>query len=115
VELRGADETALRAAGVLALRELLVGSSDIRPAERRLIAASGEDIALRLVRFLGEVLYLYEVDRFVAARATADGVEGEAFDPGRHAAVREIKAVTYHDAVIQRTNHEFRVTLVLDV
>src|SRR3989442_15564920 len=52
VELVAPDEAGLRAAGIDALRELLVGSSTVRAQEERPIESRGRDAGERLVRFL---------------------------------------------------------------
>jgi SHS2 domain-containing protein len=115
VELVAPDEAGLRAAGIDALRELLVGSSPVRLLEQRPIEPQGQDVAERLVRFLEEALYLYAAERFVPGRAGPAGVLGEPFDPARHTALREVKAVTYHGAAVRRNRAGLTVTLVFDV
>ena len=114
-ELLAPDEAGLRQAGIDALRELLVGASPVRPREERAITAQGADPAERLVRFLEEALYLYDTERFVPARATQTGVAGEPFDPARHKARGEVKAVTYHQAAVFPEQQGLRATIVFDV
>jgi protein archease len=115
VEIVAPDESGLRAAGIDALRELLVGSSPVLALEERPIEPEGREIAERLVRFLEEALYLYAVEQFVPGRAGPAGVVGEPFDPARHTALREVKAVTYHGATVRRDGAGLRATLVFDV
>lgn len=115
-ELWARDESGLRQAGVDALRELLVGVSPVRPLEERPIEPGAGDAAERLVHFLGEVLYLYDTDRFLPARTTPSGIAGEPFHPARHMALREVKAVTYHGAEIRRDRDgHLHSTIVFDV
>ncbi len=114
-ELRAESELGLYQAGVDALRELLLGTSPVRSLEERPIAVRGADPTERLVRFLGDVLYLYDTERFVPDRALPLGVSGEPFDPARHHALREVKAVTYHGAAVLRTGEGYRATIVFDV
>ena len=98
-----------------ALRELLVGESPVAPVEERPIDRRGADPTERLIHFLADVLYLYDTERFVPARAGPAGVLGEPFDPARHTAAREVKAVTHHDATVRRDDRGLRATLVFDV
>jgi len=114
-ELRAESELGLYQAGVDALRELLLGTSPVRSLEERPIAVRGADPTERLVRFLGDVLYLYDTERFVPDRALPLGVSGEPFDPARHHALREVKAVTYHGAAVLRDGEGYRATIVFDV
>lgn len=115
VEIVARDESGLRAAGIDALRELLVGSSPVRALAERPIEPRGRDVAERLVRFLEEALYLYAAEQFVPGRVGPAGVLGEPFDPARHTALREVKAVTYHGATVRRRNAGLSATLVFDV
>ena len=115
VELEAPDEAGLRAAGVAALRELLVGDSPVAGTSERPIAPSGRDAADRLIRYLQEVLYLYDTERFLPDRVLPLGVSGEPFDPARHHALREVKAVTYHGAAVVPDGDGYRATIVFDV
>src|SRR5207244_11504841 len=101
-ELRAETELGLYQAGVDALRELLVGTSPVRSLEERPIPVRGADPTERLVRFLGDVLYLYDTERFVPDRVSPAGISGEPFDPERHHARREVKDVTDHGAAVRR-------------
>lgn len=115
VELRARSEMGLYQAGLDALRELLVGSSPVAAAQERPIALRGTDPTERLIHFLADVLYLYDTERFLPGRVSPEGIEGEGFDPARHAAVREVKAVTHHGARVVRDDAGYRATIVFDV
>ena len=116
VELEAPDEAGLRAAGVAALRELLVGDSPVAGTSERPIVPSGRDAADRLIHYLQEVLYLYDTERFVPAEAAPEGVRGEPFQEGRHQAVREVKAVTYHGLEVRRgEDGQLRANVVFDL
>jgi len=80
----------------------------VRPREERAVSASAGDPAALVVAFLTELLKLRETDGFLVreVRARTLGtpptgvvarVSGERFDPARHVARTEVKAVTYHD------------------
>jgi SHS2 domain-containing protein len=115
VELEAERETGLQAAGIAALRELLVGLSEVRATDERPIEPYGATLADRVIHYLSEALYLYEVHRFVPAAAGGAGVLGEPFDPRRHSAAREVKAVTYHGATVRNDGGMLRLTVVFDV
>ncbi len=116
VELEASDEPGLRAAGVAALRELLLGDSPVASESERLISPSGRDSAERLIHFLREVLYLYDAEHFVPAEASPGGVRGEPFQAGRHRAIREVKAVTYHGVEVRRSDDgTLRARVVFDL
>lgn len=115
VELWARSERGLYQAGVDALRELLVGTSPVAPAVERAIEPRGTDATERLLHFLGDVLYLYDTERFVPAKVTASGVAGEPFDPAKHQAQREVKAVTRHGAEVRAGKDGYHTIVVFDV
>lgn len=91
---------------------LLVDQERIRSIERREIALEAADLEEALVTFLQEILYIYEVGRFIPAAisvlsAGSSGVrfqiEGEPFDAKRHRPRADIKAATYHNLTIRET------------
>ena len=97
-------------------RELLVGDSPVAGTSERPIVPSGRDAADRLIHYLQEVLYLYDTERFVPAEAAPEGVRGEPFQEGRHQAVREVKAVTYHGLEVRRgEDGQLRANVVFDL
>jgi SHS2 domain-containing protein len=115
-ELVADDEASLRQAGLEALRELLVGRSDVAPRQTRAAPMRGNDAAERLVHLLQDALYLFDTERFVPAHATATGIAGEPFDPSRHETRPEVKAVTHHGAEVRRGDDgKLRATIVFDV
>src|SRR2546425_969608 len=75
----------------------------------------GADPTERLIHFLSDVLYLYDTERFLPAGVSALGVYGEPFDPTRHEAQREVKAVTHHGAAVESDERGYRATIVFDV
>jgi SHS2 domain-containing protein len=121
--------------GVLAdaaavVRELLVGSSQVRPRESRNLAVSGGPggEAELLFAFLRALLELYHNDRFVpallevgeiaspgAGLELAGAVRGEPFDPARHEAQPEVKAVTRHDLSVRRHGEQWVAQVIFDV
>ena len=87
----------------------------VRTTEVRNVDLEAADLEEALVAWLQELLYLYEVQRFVPVEievrtAGADGVHavvrGEPFDHRRHEVCMEIKAATYHGLDIRPTRAE---------
>jgi SHS2 domain-containing protein len=113
VELRGQDAFALRGAGVAALRHLLVGASAVAEREERVIGTQGDDAATTLVHFLQDVLYLFDTERFVPAAVSPGGIVGEPFDPARHEARPEVKAVTFHDVAVETAADGSLITVIV--
>ncbi len=104
----------------LGLTALLTDRARVRPLEERAVSASGTDAPALVVAYLTELLLLYETDRFVAreirARPLGDpptaivaSVTGERFDPARHTARTEVKAVTLHGLEVDLARGRARV------
>jgi SHS2 domain-containing protein len=99
----------------LGMIALLLDPQHVRAMEARNVELVATDVEEALVAWLQELLYLYEVHRFVPAEievrtAGAKGVRalvrGEPFDPQRHEVRMEIKAATYHGLDIRPTRAE---------
>lgn len=111
----------------LAMVSLMWDWEGIEPRIRREVRVQGRDLEQLLVRFLGEIVYLFEAERFLLGRVTElkigaspDGgvglradVEGEAL-ADRHDIHGDIKAVTYHDLKIE-AGDGFTVQVVVDM
>jgi SHS2 domain-containing protein len=111
-----------RAAETLSL--LIADVSSVEESDRRQIEAEGHDLEELLVAFLGEVLFLHDTEGFLVRRAAvlagparkvkAD-LFGEEYDPGRHAILREIKAVTYHGIRVRESAGVWEARVILDI
>lgn len=124
VEVTGATLEELYAGAAFALFDLLTDLSSVRAGVARAIVVSGEDPADLLVNFLREILYAWNGDRFlmkacriqeVSPRRLKALLRGEPFDPSRHRIQQEIKAVTYHQASVEKTGDGWMARVVFDV
>ena len=104
----------------LGLYALMTDLRKVRPREERAVSASGEDPTELVVAYLTELLVLEQTDRFLGraihARPVGEpptaivaSVSGERFDPERHTARTEVKAVTLHDLVFDAARGRARV------
>jgi SHS2 domain-containing protein len=118
-ELSAPDFAALSAEAAALVRELCVGASAVEAREERRFALEGGDDAERFFRFVRELLYLADAERFLPAGCTlALGearVAGERFDPTRHVAERQLKALTRHRYRFERTESGLAAELVFDL
>ena len=125
LEIEAPTIDALYEASVLGLVDVIVDSATVKPRSARVLRLAAEDRELLLVKLLQEVLYGYDTERWLPARAavrTAPGglslearLEGETFDASRHAVKTEVKAVTYHALEVRETGDGLRARLVLDL
>jgi SHS2 domain-containing protein len=93
---------------------LVTNPSAIRPRRSVEIELGGTDLTDLLVRWLSELLYLFDVERILFSQykvhVDATGLclkarlKGEQYDPARHHAGREVKAVTYHEALVEQVD-----------
>jgi SHS2 domain-containing protein len=92
----------------------------IRSVTAQAITVAAGDIEQLLVKFLSELLYLYDGEHFLPSviRVTelsethlkAD-IAGEIYDASRHTPLTDIKAVTYHQLRVDLDRHSVRVFL----
>jgi SHS2 domain-containing protein len=87
------------------------------------IEARDADLENMMVRWLTELLYLFESEKLLLSYFDVRGLEsgvveagvaGEPFDAAVHAVKTEIKAVTYHDLAVEQTDAGWRVRVIFD-
>lgn len=117
-ELDAPDLDSLCGEAVALVRELLVGESVVEPRASRFVPFDGADDAERFFRFVRELVYLADAEGFLPAGCVASptGVEllGERYDPARHLAERQIKALTRHQYRFEQDGG-VRAELVFDL
>jgi SHS2 domain-containing protein len=108
----------------LGLRLLLFGDTDAAPRQIAEIAAEGNSGAETLVNWLNELLFVWIENQLVPAtidvtcfteKKIIASVSGEIFEPGKHQMLREIKAVTHHQASVGHENGHWTSTVYLDL
>jgi SHS2 domain-containing protein len=116
----GKNPAALFEALGLGLFALMTDLRKVQKKEERAVSASGDDPAELVVAFLTELLVLQQTDGFlvrdIRARplgnpptAIVASLTGERFDPARHSARTEVKAVTLHGLVFDPDRGRARV------
>lgn len=118
---RGVSPGELFSSAAEGMLELMVGLSSVEERETLSLSVKASDWESLLVDWLDELLFQFEAYGWIARRIVFEAIEptglrattwGERVDPGRHDLRREVKAVTYHDLAVRRTDGwEARVTL----
>jgi SHS2 domain-containing protein len=117
----GRDVEDLLRNGARALMSVIVERKGIGPEVTKIATLEdGEDLP---VRFLNELLYLFDVDRFVAEDLTLEREGGEAtftlrgttFERGRDRIKKEVKAATYHGFAVEQDGPGLTARVVLDI
>ena len=123
MEIRGEDLPGLFSSCVLALFSLLVDRRTVREAEARSAEVTGDTVEEQFFFLLRESFQLFAAHTFLArtAHVTIEGkrvmltVTGEPLDSSRHTVLREIKAVTAHAMVVERSPGGYLARFVVDV
>jgi SHS2 domain-containing protein len=125
-ELAAPDLAGLCSEAVDLVREILVAESRVDTKATLTVpfladAGSGDLDALAesFFRFLRDLVYLADTQGFLPAMVVLHGgnahVAGERFDPARHVAERQVKAVTRHGYRFEQTPGGLRAEVVFDL
>jgi SHS2 domain-containing protein len=88
------------------------------------ISVAGGDLPDLMVRFLGEILYLFEGENLVVALIRVDSIsptqveatlETVPFDPQIHEILSDIKAVTYHQIEVAEKGNRWEARVIFDI
>ena len=124
MRVHGADLRELFEHAAWGLFDLMTEADRIRPSDNRCLTVEAADLEDLMVRWLGELLYPYDTDRFLTARVTFHLLEttrlqttlhGETFDAIRHPIDTEIKAVTYHPIAVNYFDGKWQAVVILDI
>lgn len=124
VRLRAPTVISLFEEGARAVTDAIVDVATVRSLVVVPVEIEGIDRDDLLVRFLGEVVYLYDARRFLTAAARIERLDdrvcraellGEPFDAARHEVKTEVKAVTYHAAGIREEPGGFAADVIFDL
>jgi SHS2 domain-containing protein len=108
----------------LGLMSIIVDPRAVQCKEVRQIQLKSNNLETLLVKWLEEVLYLYDGQRFVGAEYHVEALSfngltarilGEPFSEGRHKTRTDVKAVTYHQLRVEETAAVTTVRVFLDI
>jgi SHS2 domain-containing protein len=118
-ELSAPDFDALCGEAVDLVREIVAGTSAVGALEERRVRLARAEDGERFFRFVRELVYLVDAEAFLPGSCRRSGetmvVLGERFDPNRHRAERQIKALTRHHYRYERAGTELRAELIFDL
>ncbi len=108
----------------IGLVSIILDTSRIQCDEQKHISIFGEDYEQLLVKWLSEVLYIFDAEKFVPINFLIEKltpkylsafVSGEKFKNNIHATYLDVKAVTYHQISIEETNTGAKLRVFLDI
>lgn len=95
----------------------------IRDRNEFTLVIEGTDRAYLLFDWLKELLLRFDRDGLLFARYEVNvqdnglsaRIGGEPFDPSRHALLREVKAITYHDLIVEESADGWLAEVIVDI
>jgi SHS2 domain-containing protein len=125
LELEAPDLKAAFALAAASMFDLMCDLDTVGDDVRRTVRTRARDGDLEnmMVRWLTELLYVFESERlllsgFDVVKLEDGGIEaevvGEQFDPGLHAVKLEIKAATYHELAVDQVEGVWHVRVIFD-
>ena len=122
--VKGADLKDLFIRAAYAMMDLMVEGDIGEKGVRRELAIQGDDLPDLMVRWLGEVLYLFEAENLLVAKIEITSLSERRlesaltlvhFRRGHHQITREIKAVTYHQISVERKDGGWEARVIFDI
>ena len=124
VKVKGKDlPTLFRNAGY-ALLDVLVSGKSPEIAKSMNLAITGTDLPDLMVRWLGEILYLFEGEGLISTLINIHSLSNNnleaslhtlAFDPKFHQVHTEVKAVTYHRIEVVQKGGIWEASIIFDL
>src|ERR1700694_794144 len=99
------------------MESLMVSPEQVRSHVSREIRVEGHDVVSLLISWLNELIFLFDTEYLIFRQFEIEALtetqlhgraHGEAYDAGRHDLSSAIKAVTWHEAAVERSNDGYR-------
>ncbi|MBI5476806.1 MAG: archease [Ignavibacteriales bacterium] len=106
------------------LISVIVDDSTIEPHIPMHIQIDAEDKEHLLVKWLSEILYLYDGKKYLPSKIKINSIDdisldaeikGEYFSDSKHKTKTDVKAVTYHQILIQEEKGKCLIRVYLDI
>ena len=124
IEARGSSLTEAFQCAATALMSIILELENVEIKEEIEITLRASDVSQLLVKWLSEILYLYDGKQFVCKKFlihTMDDtnikaiVRGENFSQAKHTTKLDVKAVTYHQLLVKEDDRGGLVRVFLDI
>ena len=106
------------------MESLMVAPEQIQSRVSREIAVEGHDEVSLLIAWLNELIVLFDTEYLLFSQFEINVITpthvkgrayGESYDQRRHDLSSAIKAVTWHEAAVERTNDGYRARIIFDI
>ncbi|MBN2419441.1 MAG: archease [Deltaproteobacteria bacterium] len=124
IAVYGTDLKSLFEEAAKSMIYIMIGDASPDKTKRINVSVAGDDLPDLMVRWLGEILYLFEgereivtdigIDYFTPSRLHAT-LTTTSYNPDVHNILCEIKAVTYHQIEVDRNNSGYSTKIIFDL
>ena len=124
VEIKGTSPINLFENAGRTLLYLMLKTARAGKIQNEKISLTGDDLADLMVRYLSEILYLFEGEKLVVNSINIESLSSKQlegslglfpFDPEIHEILTEIKAVTYHQIEVTDRNGIWTARVIFDL
>jgi SHS2 domain-containing protein len=122
--VRGGSVRDLFANAAYAMVDIMVEANKHGRRHKRNIAVEGEDYPDLMVRWLGEILYLFDAEKEVVRDIEITDLGPNrleavltltSLEKGCHEIKMEMKAVTYHQISVEKKNGDWEARIIFDI
>src|SRR5689334_1448961 len=106
------------------MQSLMVPPEQVRAITKRAMSVEGHDEVSLLIAWLNHHIFLFDTEylllrdfhiaKITTTNLTAE-VIGEQYDAERHELSSAIKAVTWHEAAVERTESGYKARIIFDI
>jgi len=125
ISARGDDYAEAYANAARGLFSLIVNQNSVEERSIKEVHIEGDDREHLLVRWLSELLYLYDGEKFVISEVEVQCptptvlramLKGETLDANRHSPKLDVKAITYHQLEItEQQDGTVEIQFIVDI
>jgi len=122
--VKGVDEKDVFIRAAQAMTDLMVEGDISKKTVIKDVSLQGEDFPDLMVRWLGEILYLFDGEKLIVNSIEIKSISPiklestltlSSFEPEHHQVIREIKAVTYHQISVDKTKDGWQARIIFDI
>ena len=124
IKVHGANLKDLFEKAAISMMHIIIGVRSYKGSNAIRLSVSGEDLADLMIRWLGEILYVFEGEKQIVTKVGIDAIsphhidatlETISFDQDLHEILCEIKAVTYHQIEVMEKVDHWEARIIFDL
>jgi SHS2 domain-containing protein len=124
IEATGSSLAEAFSSAAVGLISIIVDPASVCTRLSRSIEIEADDNESLLVKWLNELVYLFDAEHFTCAKAEVYSlvdhrlraiVQGEMFSPGIHMTRMDVKAVTFHQLSVSEQNGVWKARVFVDI